>query len=53
MSGHIYRLERSDSLSVPAWFQVGSLIFGSEETVELSDPAASPRNRFYRLVLVY
>ena len=51
--GHVYRLDRTDSLRPPAWFQVGSLIFGEGETVELSDPSPSLRSRFYRVVLVY
>ena len=50
-AGHTYQLQRADSLSAPAWTNIGSAQGGNGTLRALIDSAATGTQRFYRVVV--
>jgi autotransporter-associated beta strand protein len=50
-SGHTYQLQRSDSLTLPAWVNLGTAQAGDGSVRAFTDPAASSAQRFYRVLV--
>lgn len=50
-AGHTYQLQRSDSLTPPAWVNLGGGQAGDGSVRAFTDPAASGAQRFYRVLV--
>jgi hypothetical protein len=51
--GQTYRVERSDSLSPPAWSPLADAVPGTGNTIQISDATVPfPVQRFYRVLLL-
>ena len=51
-TGHTYQLQRADSLTAPAWTNIGAGQTGDGTAHPLTDPAATGAQRFYRINVI-